>query len=69
MKNCKKPLYLVEMMKILNRTDRTKFRKKIVSPLLENGLLEMTDPGSPKSPKQQYRTTEQGLAILTEQSA
>lgn len=54
---CKKPLFLVEMMKLVNRTDRTKFRKRVVLPLLENGLLEMTDPGSPNSPKQKYQTT------------
>ena len=61
---CNKPIQIAELMKLEGRTDRTKFRKGIVNPLLSAGLLEMTDPNSPKSPKQKYRTTAKGKSLL-----
>lgn len=64
LKECQKPLSLFELMQIFNRSDRTKFRRGIISPLLETGLLEMTDPNTPNNPKQKYRTTEKGLEIF-----
>jgi ATP-dependent DNA helicase RecG len=42
------------------RTDRTKFRDQVVTPLLGAGLLELTVPDKPRSPRQQYRTTAAG---------
>jgi len=35
------------------------FRRGIISPLLEMGLIETTDPENPKNPNPKYRTTEQ----------
>ncbi|MCD6224740.1 MAG: hypothetical protein J7K32_04315 [Deltaproteobacteria bacterium] len=58
LEKCKNPTPIVELMKIVNRTDRTKFKKNILNPLLEQGLLEMTEPGRPRSPKQKYYITE-----------
>ena len=51
-------------MKVVGRTDRTKFRDGVVKPLIETGLLEMTIPDKPRSRMQRYRTTEAGLAML-----
>lgn len=47
------------------RTNRTKFRDQILRPLLEAGLIEMTIPDKPRSPKQQYRITEAGRMALS----
>lgn len=58
------PRALPEFMTPSGRTDRTKFRDQVVGPLLEAGLLEMTIPDKPRSPKQQYRTTDAGRAAL-----
>lgn len=58
------PRALAEFMTPSGRTDRTKFRDQVVGPLLEAGLLEMTIPDKPRSPKQQYRTTDAGRAAL-----
>lgn len=58
------PRALAELMGPSGRTDRTKFRDKVVAPLLEAGVLEMTIPDKPRSSKQQYRTTEAGRAAL-----
>ncbi len=44
-----------EMMSALNFHSRDKFLKNYLSPALKAGLVEMTDPNSPKSPKQRYR--------------
>ena len=44
-----------EMMAALGFASRDKFLKNYLSPALKAGLVEMTDPNSPKSPKQRYR--------------
>jgi hypothetical protein len=35
-----------------------------LKPMLDDGLLEMTDPEHPKAPRQKYRTTGLGEAAL-----
>ena len=57
LKNCKNVSTAIEPMKILNRTNRSKFKSTIIYPLVENGFLELTNPGKPKSPTQKYRLT------------
>jgi ATP-dependent DNA helicase RecG len=64
---CDNPLSIFELMQIFNRSDRTKFRRGIISPLLEMGLLEMTDPERPNNPKQKYRTTQKGQQAIKDQ--
>lgn len=45
-------------MTLLGLRDRTKFRDKRLRPLLEAGLLAMTEPDKPRSSQQRYvRTT------------
>ncbi len=61
LQSCKTPLPLSKLLKILHRSDRTKFRRQILVPLLEGGLLALTEPEKPKSPKQRYVTTPQGF--------
>jgi CDP-diacylglycerol pyrophosphatase len=55
--NCKEESTAVELMKILNRTNRTKFKQAIIEPLIDHSFLERTIPDSPKSPSQKYRLT------------
>ena len=52
------------LLECVERTNRTKFRRQILTPLLEQGLLERTIPDRPTSKNQKYRTTEQGKKIL-----
>lgn len=61
---CEEPRFINEMMNLTGWKDRTKFRKKFVYPLLEQGILEMTIPDKPSSSKQQYVTTKIGLKML-----
>jgi ATP-dependent DNA helicase RecG len=65
--NCKKPHSIAELMKIAGRSNRTKFRKSMINPLLSAGLLEMTEPDSPKSPTQKYCTTQKGQEAVKDQ--
>lgn len=66
LKQCEKPRQVVELMQMADRSDRTKFRRAVLNPLLTGGLLEMTEPGSPNSPTQKYRTTGKGRELIDE---
>jgi len=55
---------IAELLKIVGRTNRTKFRDQVLNPLLRDGLLEMTIPEKPNSPHQKYRITEKGRIWL-----
>ena len=59
LKNCKNESSAIELMKILNRTNKSKFKNTIIYPLVENGFFELTNPDKPKSPTQKYRLTNQ----------
>lgn len=43
--------------------NRTHFLAAYLKPALETGLIEMTDPEAPTSPKQRYRRTSTGNAL------
>ena len=57
LRNCKNESSANELMKILNRTNKSKFKNVIINPLVENGFFELTNPDTPKSPTQKYRLT------------
>ncbi len=57
LKKCKNESSAIELMKILKRTNKSKFKNVIINPLVENGFLELTNPDKPKSPTQKYRLT------------
>ena len=57
LKNCKNESSAIELMKILNRTNKSKFKNVIINPLVENRFFELTNPDNPKSPRQKYRLT------------
>ncbi len=53
---CKTPRYRSELQAHVGIVNRDYFRKDILNPLIEKGLLEPTLPDKPNSPKQQYAT-------------
>lgn len=55
---CEEPRTLGEMMSFLGWSDRTKFRKKFIYPLIANGILMMTIPDKPQSSNQRYVATQ-----------
>ena len=59
----KNEMSVVEMMIALNLAGRRNFLEKYLSPALDAGFLEMTQPDSPRSPTQKYRLTARGLEL------
>ena len=64
LRTCIKDSALVDLMVIAGRSDRTKFRNQVLKPLIAAGFIELTIPDKPRSPKQLYRTTAAGRAVL-----
>ena len=54
----------VELMQALGLRHAPSFRKSYLAPALEAGLMERTQPDSPRSPTQRYRLTQKGKTIL-----
>jgi ATP-dependent DNA helicase RecG len=55
-----------ELQERLGITDRNYFRTAYLAPAMKAGLLEMTDPGSPRSRQQRYRLTALGRQLRDE---
>ena len=53
-----------QLMAALSLRDRMNFSNQYLEPALDAGLLEMTQPDSPRSPTQKYRLTAKGRALL-----
>jgi len=56
---------LNEIMSKIQLSSRGHLRKTALNPALESGLVEMTQPDSPRSPTQKYRLTVKGRELLT----
>lgn len=52
-----------ELMERLDLKDRVNFKRNYLDPALVAGLIEMTQPDSPRSPTQKYRLTATGQAL------
>ena len=46
---CSEPHSIQEIMKLVGQTNRSRFKKNIINPLLEVGILSMTIPNKPNS--------------------
>jgi len=64
LEKCQEERALLELIAVVGRSDRTKFRRQVLNPLIDAGLIEMTIPDKPRSSKQRYRITPAGLAVL-----
>lgn len=60
------PITNADLMKEFGVTNRTKFRRKYIKPLLKEELINMTNPDKPNSPDQKYTITEKGKLLLEE---
>ena len=63
LKAFKGEMSVMEMMMALKLGGRRNFLEKYLSPAIESGLVEMTQPSSPRSPTQKYRLTEKGKGL------
>ena len=53
-----------EIMEALKLDDRKNFRALYLNPAIEEGLVELTIPDSPRSSKQKYRSTGLGKKVI-----
>jgi len=60
----REPTSLEALMKKSGQTNRTRFRKTVLRPLLDAGILSMTIPDKPSSSKQKYIITVKGMSLL-----
>ena len=63
---CDKPVMIQELMTVMVLKNRSKFREKYVTPLLEEDILAMTIPDKPTSSRQHYCLTEKGKLLLAD---
>lgn len=61
------PVDMLTLMALAGHTNRTRFRKAILQPLIDADLMELTIPDKPRSSKQRYRMTELGQELLKRQ--
>ena len=69
LRKCLSEMTLIEMMAVVGRANRTKFRDQVLVPLLDQGLVEMTVPDKPRSSRQRYRLTAAGRQVLADAEA
>ena len=60
---CDVPRSLAELMERAGVSHRSHFRRKHLKPLLEAGLVRMTNPANPRAPNQRYVLTDAGAAV------
>lgn len=63
---CEAPRSLAELMDRIGATHRTFFRRTHLQPLLNAGIVRMTNPDNPRAANQRYVLTEAGAAIRAE---
>ena len=61
----KESLPLKVIMESVGESNRERIKNNILEPLLSSGLIELTIPDIPNSPKQKYVLTQKGKEILT----
>ncbi len=64
---CDVPRSLAELMERAGVSHRSHFRRKHLKPLLEAGIVRMTNPDNPRAPNQRYVLTDAGAALRVDQ--
>ena len=57
---------ITELMNSVEQTNRTRFRKQVLNPLIKAELIAMTIPDKPQSSKQRYVITGKGRRVIRE---
>ena len=69
LRGLKGEMTVLEMMAALRLGGRRNFLVRYLTPAIDAGLVEMTQPDSRRSPTQRYRLTAKGLAALADYAA
>ena len=64
LQKCVQATAIRDLMILMGRRNRTKFRDQVLKGLLDAGLIEMTIPDKPRSSKQKYQITVEGQIAL-----
>jgi ATP-dependent DNA helicase RecG len=51
-------------MEVAGQANRTRFRNRILKPLIKAKFVRMTIPNNPQSPKQKYIITDKGKKMI-----
>lgn len=62
------PSSMSELKELYGWTNTTKFKTKYITPLIDEELVEMSQPDKPTSPNQRYFLTEKGRSLLANES-
>ncbi len=65
---CAAPLRLTEIMAALGAVNRVYFKKRRLDPLIQAGIVRMTNPDTPRDPDQRYVLTSAGAAFMAASS-
>ena len=55
---------ITDLMEQTGEKNKNRFRQNVLRPLVDAGLIELTIPDSPNSPKQKYALTEKGKRLF-----
>ena len=66
---CDVPRSLADLLARAEAKNRAYFRRKHLQPLLEAGIVRMTNPAKPSAPNQRYVLTEDGVALSAARAA
>ena len=60
---CSDQMTRAELQRKLKLKDKMHFIERYLKPAIQQGMIELTIPDKPKSPKQKYRLTEKGKKL------
>jgi len=63
-KYCTVPKSMTELQEKFGFSNKTYFKRKTLDPLIDAGLVEMTNPGNPKASNQKYVISQHGFRLL-----
>lgn len=63
-KLCDVPRSMADIMKNLDLSHRSFFKRKYLDPLLNGDIIRMTNPDNPKASNQKYVLTEAGIKLI-----
>lgn len=61
---CDSSKSIVQLMRQIGLTGRPRFRRDLLAPLVTHGVLRLSDPTKPTSPRQTYVLTDAGFELL-----
>ena len=64
LKVCEKPQSRSAVLNSIGYSNHTDNYKKYLKPLLEESLIELTIPDTPRSSNQKYKTTNKGILFF-----